>query len=90
MRSANSPMNAAESSPAGSRWLGSKLMPNSGPVVDRVERPARVTKSNAISVGCTSSAKRTPSASKTSRIGFQRSANSLYPRSIFESVGGNE
>ena len=35
-----------------------------------------VTKSYAISVGCTSSPKRTPSASKTSMIGPQRSAKS--------------
>ena len=47
--------------------------------------------SKAISVGWTSSANFTPHSLKTSRIGFQRSANSLKPSSIVASdTGGNE
>ena len=69
-------MNAAESRNWCSKWLGSKLMPKPGRSPIAASALRVVTKSYAISVGWTSSANRTPSASKTSMIGPQRSANS--------------
>ena len=47
-----------------------------------------MTVSNAISVGCTSSANRTPHSANTSRIGFQRSANSWKPAASIDSGTG--
>ena len=87
----NSTMKAAESRNWCSKCDGSKLMPKPGrsPIASSALRV--VGKSYAISVGWTSSAKRTPSASKTSMIGPQRSANSWYPASTTaKSFGGKE
>src|SRR5450756_1504393 len=84
-------MNWSGAIPCQYRWLGSKLMPNDGRclMVSRVRMV--VQESNAISVGWTSSANVMPFCSYTSRIGFHRSANCLYPASIHSSdTGGKE
>ena len=83
-------MKRTGSMPCHCRWLGSKLKPNASrrPTASRAR--AAVTMSKAISVGCTSSAKRTPHSSNTSRMGFQSSAKRSNPASIVSRLtGGN-
>src|SRR6266478_2400742 len=66
-------------------------MPNPGrfPIAASVLRV--VTKSYAISVGCTSRPKRTPSLSKTSMIGFQRAAQAhAFGIAVTPHVGGQD
>src|SRR5919112_1835644 len=88
MRSANSSTKAAESRNWCAKWLGSKLIPNPGRLSTASSALRAVTKSYAISVGWTSSAKRTPSSSKKSEIGVPRAGKApLPPPDRLEIVG---